>query len=203
MVRTVIRLSLLVGALLIVYRGSGSLIDGLEPAGWGPWAMGFGILSYALALSVPFVPGVELGIALMLVFGRLGVVLVYFGTLLGLSIAFQAGRHLPPSLLGSALGWLRLVELRDRVLSLAQGSRGSAIGQLRVVAPRRLGIRFARHQYLLLALAINVPGNVVLGGGGGIALLAGFSGRFRYWTFLAVCSVAVAPVPILFFLATS
>ena len=49
----------------------------------------------------------------------------------------------------------------------------------------------------------DVPGNVVLGGGGGIALLAGFSGRFRYWAFLAVCSVAVAPVPILFFLATS
>jgi len=81
---------------LLVYRASDSLIYGLAPAGWGQWAMEFGILSYALALLVPFVPGVELCIALMLVFGRLGVVLVYFRTLLGLYIAFQAGRRLPP-----------------------------------------------------------------------------------------------------------
>lgn len=138
----------------------------------------------------------------MLVFGRAGVVLVYLGTLLGLSIAFHAGRGLPPSALASFFGWLRLSVIRDWVLSLAHGSPGSAMAQVRAVAPKRLGARFASHRYLLLALAINVPGNVVVGGGGGIALLAGMSGRFAYWKFLGVCAAAVAPVPALFLVAT-
>ncbi len=197
-----LRLALVVGVVALLYQGSGSVLSDLRLADWSSWALGGGILLYALALSIPFVPGVELGVALMLVFGRPGVALVYFGTLLGLSLAFLAGRRVPLSFLISVLDWLQLTEARDRIRKWMEASPNRAMERMRRVSPKRLAERFARHRYLLLALAINVPGNVVVGGGGGIALLAGLSGQFRYWLFLAVCAVAVAPIPLLFFLAT-
>ena len=55
-------------------------------------------------------------------------------------------------------------------------------------------------RYPLLAALINVPGNAVVGGGGGIALTAGFSRLFRPgWTALTV-ALAVAPVPLIVWL---
>jgi hypothetical protein len=41
-----------------------------------------------------------------------------------------------------------------------------------------------------------VPGNAVIGGGGGIALLAGISGLFTFPRYLAIVSLAVLPVPL-------
>ena len=54
-----------------------------------------------------------------------------------------------------------------------------------------------RHRYLAIAIALNTPGNALIGGGGGIALLAGASGLFSFWGFLLVLAVAVLPVPLL------
>jgi hypothetical protein len=52
---------------------------------WGPGILiGSGIL-YVLLLSLPFVPGVELGIVLMCAFGKEGIIFVYFATVAGLS----------------------------------------------------------------------------------------------------------------------
>jgi hypothetical protein len=50
----------------------------------------------------------------------------------------------------------------------------------------------------MLALAFNLPGNTLLGGGGGIALAAGMSGLYRPVAYLATVVLAVAPVPLLF-----
>ena len=53
----------------------------------------------------------------------------------------------------------------------------------------RKGYRIAtfllRHRYLLFALLINMPGNSVLGGGGGIALVSGFARLYRWPPFPA------------------
>ncbi|MGB3315212.1 MAG: hypothetical protein WBB85_12430, partial [Albidovulum sp.] len=54
--------------------------------------------------------------------------------------------------------------------------------------------------YVLLALLINLPGNSLLGGGGGILLLAGMSRLFSPLATLATVAIAVAPVPILVYL---
>ena len=43
-------------------------------------------------------------------------------------------------------------------------------------APTRLLPFLLRYRYVALALAFNLPGNAVLGGGGGIAMMAGLSG---------------------------
>ena len=51
-----------------------------------------GGLIYSILLSLPFVPGVELGLLLMCVFGRTGILMVYLCTVFGLSLAFFIGR---------------------------------------------------------------------------------------------------------------
>ena len=58
-----------------------------------------------------------------------------------------------------------------------------------------------RHRYLTMIVLLNLPGNSLVGGGGGLALAAGMSGFFRFPMFFATLLVAVAPVP-LFFLIT-
>ena len=48
---------------------------------------------------------------------------------------------------------------------------------------------------------INMPGNTVLGGGGGIAMAIGYSRTLTFREFLICAAVAVAPVPTLFLVA--
>jgi hypothetical protein len=55
-----------------------------------------------------------------------------------------------------------------------------------------------RYRYLALALAVNLPGNVILCGGGGIALMAGLSRLFDPLPFLLTILLAVLPVPMFF-----
>jgi len=50
-----------------------------------------------------------------------------------------------------------------------------------------------------LILTLNIPGNSLVGGGGGIAFIAGLSGLFSYPAYLATILIAVAPVPAFFF----
>lgn len=197
-VHTLVRLALVAVALYALHRGSGALLAQLDLSGWGGWALLLGVLIYALALAIPFVPGVELGLGLMAMFGRPGVLVVYGGTLLGLSLAYAVGRRVPLSALAGFAGWLRLPRLAGHLRRLGAAEASQAMAEVESLAPRRFGPVLTRHRYLLLAVAINLPGNALIGGGGGIAMLAGISRRFRYPLFLAVCVLAVAPVPLLF-----
>ncbi len=52
---------------------------------------------YMVFLSIPFVPGVELGLLLMCLFGREGIVLVYGCTVGGLLLSFAMGQCFPKS----------------------------------------------------------------------------------------------------------
>jgi len=45
-------------------------------------------------------------------------------------------------------------------------------------------------------LAINLPGNMILGGGGGLALMAAMSRMFSIQEYLLMVAVAVLPVPL-------
>ena len=57
-----------------------------------------------------------------------------------------------------------------------------------------------RSRYLALGVALNIPGNFLIGGGGGIALFAGISRMYTYVGFLITIVIAVAPIPIAVFL---
>ena len=53
-----------------------------------------------------------------------------------------------------------------------------------------------QYRYLALAVLLNVPGNFVIGGGGGIALMAGISRLYSLPGILIAVAIAVAPVPL-------
>jgi hypothetical protein len=74
---------------------------------WGGRVLIAGGMLYILLLSLPFVPGVELGLLLMCVFGREGIVFVYLCTVAGLNLAFLMGRWLPKNRIASWLEKLR------------------------------------------------------------------------------------------------
>lgn len=54
---------------------------------------------------------------------------------------------------------------------------------------------FARYRYLALAMAVNTPGNSVIGGGGGIMIMAGLSGFFSPLSTFTTVALAVSLVP--------
>lgn len=150
---------------------------------------------YALALAVPFVPGMELGLLMMLIFGAPGTVAAYLATLAGLSLAFLVGRCVPASI-GRA--WLAR-------LGHGAAGRSADAAMHEMVAPGSSGARarsgllasVLAYRYLLLAMSLNFPGNSVIGGGGGIALLCGISGQFRWPGFALTVALATLPVPLL------
>ncbi|MCK0166747.1 hypothetical protein MWU52_04205 [Jannaschia sp. S6380] len=149
------------------------------------WAL---LLLYTVLLVMPFVPGAEIGLALLLVFGAAMAWPVYAATVLALSIAFAVGRLASRSRSPASFGNVPLAS--DAVTSLLEGLRNR---------PWIHGLM--RFRWLALALLINMPGNTVIGGGGGIAMAVGYSRTFTYPAFLACVAFAVAPVPALVLLA--
>ena len=62
--------------------------------------------------------------------------------------------------------------------------------------PRRFIPWLVKHRYIAIVLALNLPGNTLIGGGGGIALLAGISGLFSFPGYLVAVALAVLPIPL-------
>lgn len=153
-------------------------------------------LAYVVLLALPFVPGVEVGMALLACFGASVAPLIYAATLVAMMLAYGAGCALPAGRLAAALSALRLRRAADLVSRAAPLPREARLAMLLEGAPPRLLTLALRHRYLGLALAVNLPGNAVAGGGGGILLMAGLSGLFAPLPTLIVMALAVAPVPL-------
>lgn len=165
---------------------------------WGIGVLVTGGLIYILLLSVPFVPGVELGLLLMCVFGKNGIVFVYFATVAGLSLAFLMGRMLPKRWVGSLLKKLGFSQTCDSQsgeidCTLDNFPFNQTFGQ------NRLKSFLSRYRYLGIGVLFNTPGNYLLGGGGGISLACGISRNISVKWFLLTVVVAVSLVPLLAF----
>lgn len=150
---------------------------------------------YALFMAIPFVPGVEIGLGLIAAFGESIVHFVYACTLAGLTIAFLVGRTIPTSLLVRGLSALSLRRAASLVRSLEPMPRHERLAFLAERGPSRIAPFLLRHRYLALGLLLNAPGNIVLGGGGGLAMVAGISRLFSPPAFLLTIAIATAPVP--------
>jgi len=50
--------------------------------------------------------------------------------------------------------------------------------------------------HIAMALAVNMPGNSIIGGGGGIMIIAGLSGIFTPLPTFVTIVIAVSPVPL-------
>jgi hypothetical protein len=153
---------------------------------------------YVAVAALPFVPGAEIGLALMLAMGRGIVPLVYASTVAALCLAYVLGRLVPARLTASALAAVGLRRARDLVLTLDGFDRDQRLRLLCERAPQRWVPFLLRHRYVLLGLLFNLPGNSLLGGGGGLAMAAGMSGVYSPLGFLLTTALAVAPVPLLF-----
>lgn len=148
-----------------------------------PTMLLYASVMYIFCLAVPFMPGVEIGLVLMVVFGKAGIIAAYVCTIVALNLSFAVGR-----LLGTT-------QIGDRNKSWVQSAfEGSAVG-------RRLLHQFGRgvlnHRYVALSILFNLPGNWVLGGGGGIALASGLSRSFSWPKFLFTVAAATCLIPIL------
>jgi len=167
----------------------------------GQWSIAVligGGIFYALLLSLPFVPGVELGVLLMCVFGKLGIVFVYFATVGGLTLAFLMGRLLPKEWIESRLEKLGFSPTSDNPANeintmLDNLSRNGKFCQ------SRLRSFLIKYRYLTIAVLFNTPGNYLIGGGGGISLACGISRSISWKWFLFTVVLAVSPVPLLAF----
>ncbi len=157
--------------------------------------------AYILASTLPFVPGAEIGLGIMLILGPRIVLLVYASMVFSLILAYLVGRIVPPRATAATFQFFGLRRARDLALKLAPLDTQARLALLMQRAPRRIVPFLLRHRFVTLALAFNLPGNTLIGGGGGIALAAGMSGIYPLPAYVLTVALAVAPVP-LFFLLT-
>jgi len=185
--------------------GSDWGIEQLKPlftdweSSWGRWALILALPVYIVLMSLPFVPGIEIGLALLMVFGESVAIPVYLCTLMALSLSFYAGKSIPLRSLIRAMHFFRLLKAETLMLELQGMEREHLIDVLTSQAPDRVIPFLIRHRFIALLLLLNLPGNALIGGGGGIGLIAGLSRLFSYRQFLFAIALAVAPVPVLFY----
>jgi len=155
---------------------------------------------YVLLMALPFMPGIEVGLALMMVLGSKGVVLVYACTLLALSVSFAIGRLASCQTMCSVLSWLHFDQacaLVEQIEPMSPRQRQELLYQR---APARVVPFLLDHRYLTIAALLNLPGNALIGGGGGIGLIAGMSRIIPFYGYVLVVAIAVAPVPLFIYL---
>ena len=158
---------------------------------------------YILLMTLPFMPGIEIGLTLMLFLGSKGVILVYCCTLIALSISFLIGQRIPLQKFAKFLGWLHLKKARDLILEMEPLSSGERVAIFHKKAPASIVPHLLNHRYLAIALLLNLPCNAVIGGGGGIGMIVGMSGLITYTRYLLTIAVSISPVPIVILLKGS
>ncbi|PWE34212.1 hypothetical protein DDZ14_00390 [Maritimibacter sp. 55A14] len=200
--RTLLRIAAIVALAVAIHQATDWLMDQIVtmPIEYrGPATIllvGALLWCYALLLAIPFVPGVEIGLAVLMAYGAAGAPFVYLATCLGLLLAYCVGRFLPVASLIAVfrdLHMRRACELLSRMEPLDGPAR---LALLRGHLPERLAPAALKWRYLALALLINLPGNAVIGGGGGILLMAGLSRIFLFRSVVLTIVLAVAPVPL-------
>jgi len=191
-------LVLLAGGILVArnfieFWDLGLLAEGGRPL---PSIAAVSAALYILVAAIPFVPAAEIGLTLMLSLGSELAGPLYGCTVASLMLAYSVGRLIPSRLCAAVFGSLGLESARRLTLRAAALDPDERLVLLLSRTPTRLGRRLLRHRYLALAVTLNLPGNALLGGGGGIAMVAGLSGLYSAPAFLGVVALAVAPVPL-------
>jgi hypothetical protein len=205
-IRIAVKIALLLGAVVFLNYSMGWFANLVTFQMWPQHAnialflLFSSIVSYILLLAIPFLPGIEAGFMLMAMLGTKGIILVYLCTVLSLSLSFFFGRLLPPRYLTRTLGWFQLNRARDLVTSLESLDTEERLRFLLRSAPLRIVPFLLRHRYLIIGIMFNIPGNALIGGGGGIGLIAGMSRLFPFPKYLLLICLAITPGPILFLL---
>ncbi|MBW6507235.1 MAG: hypothetical protein K0B00_10860 [Rhodobacteraceae bacterium] len=198
--RTIWRVALIAAAVYAIHLAIGWATEATQTSAGSGLRVGVLVLLlavYALLIATPFVPGVEVGLSLLAIEGAWIAPFVYLGTNAGLMLAYMVGARLPYAPLERLLADLRLRRAGALLAQLAPLGREARLGLLRERLPRWCAPLVSRFRYLVIALAVNLPGNSIIGGGGGILFVAGLSHLFRAWAVAGTIALAVAPVPLL------
>ena len=202
-IRRFLKISLIIGFLVLVNYCGSLVVEQINFQFWPEHerlmitALWFAIVFYVLWMALPFVPGIELGLALMVLLGTRGVVLVYLCTLLSLSLSFTIGRLIPLNSFARFMGWLHLYKARDLVLQLEPLDSEEKLDFLLRSAPSKVIPFLVKHRYLMIAIALNLPGNALIGGGGGIGMISGMSRLYPFPKYILLVSLAIMPLPLL------
>ena len=143
-----------------------------------------GLALYTLLLAIPFVPGIELALILLLLFGEKWVFFIYFATIIGLTLSFYAGRTLRNKHGIDPSEWSYIKTLFKKLKETPGSTSNSRLGSL------------VKSPILSLAILLNMPFNTAIGGGGGIAFGCGLASGYSLKSFLAGVSLATLPFPI-------
>lgn len=200
---TLTKLAAIVLVVILANIGISRLIDELEIQIWPEYleiidrAVLVSVILYIGLMATPFLPGIEIGLTLMVVLGPKGVLLVYVSTLIALTISFGLGRLFPAHALVSFLQWLHLSRAATLLKSFDTTPPEKRLEFLAEKTPNQTIPALLRRRYLLLALLFNLPGNALIGGGGGIAMMAGMSRLYSFPMYFFLISAAILPGPLL------
>jgi hypothetical protein len=154
------------------------------------------LLLYILLMATPFMPGIELGLAVMLLLGSKSALLIYLCTLIALSISYSIGRFFPLRIVLRFLKWLYLEKAGELISQLEPLNKHERLEFLNQKAPKKIAPFLLRHRFVTIAVLLNLPGNALIGGGGGIGLVVGMSKMVSFYKFFLIMAVAVLPVPL-------
>lgn len=204
---TLAKLSAIVLLIVLANIGVSWLISRLEIQIWPEHlevvdrAVLISVILYTGLMATPFLPGIELGLALMILLGPKGIFVIYICTLVALTISFGLGRLFPTHLLVSLLRWLNLTRAVALLESFDATPPEKRLEFLAEKAPTRTIPALLKRRYLILAILLNLPGNALIGGGGGVAMMAGMSRLYSFPMYFFLISVAILPGPILVMLS--
>jgi hypothetical protein len=125
------------------------------------------------------------GFFIMMMFGPESIIGIYGLTVSSLVCSFLIGRHL------SALSSLERLKFNwQRQLA------ANPAGHIHKFVNKTLSL-LGHRPYFTLAMLLNLPGNTIIGGGGGIALVAGASGELTLSRYLITVMLATSVIPLL------
>lgn len=159
--------------------------------------IGLLVLVYAVCMILPFMPAIELGLVLLAMLDIQGVLMLYLITVVALMISYGIGRLIPIQVLKKIFEFLHFPKTSELLCSTELCDENEQISRFIEHAPKRLIPFLLRHRYCVFAVAINTPGNMIIGGAGGITMMSGLSRLFGFRQFALTILIAVSPLPIL------
>jgi len=154
------------------------------------------LATYILLMATPFMPGIELGLAVMLILGSKSALLIYICTLIALTISYTIGRFFPLGIVHRFLNWLYMEKASELIRQMEPLGQQERLAFLNNKAPSKIAPFLLKHRFLTLAVLLNLPGNALIGGGGGIGLIVGMSKLVSFYKYFLVMASAILPVPL-------
>ena len=194
---------LLVGALIAAFAIGGHdfvvWLQTLAERSRTPWTLAILCTIFTVLLALPGVPGLEVAAIIMLVFGEVGIIATWLCGALAFNISFFAGRLVPEARIQR---WLTPKKEVDAA-KLPDFAVGQHDAMTLVLERNRVGRAILRwtgppggwRRYVLIFVLFNMPGNFVLGGGGGIAMFCGTSRDLRWGPYFVTALLAAGVIP--------